>query len=167
MTDLALAALEEALTAELRITQSIAALADQERSALQEDDLTALAEVVREKEAQLAELVNLESLLNAAASAWAAEHNISAGYATFDQILRHMDRAVARELSALRDGIQAHLEYTRSLNMGNRALLQAALDRNATLRNFLMGLASDETGSCYTSAGSRRASHASLMEWSG
>ncbi len=167
MTDPTLAALEEALTAELRATQIVAALADRERSALQEDDLAALADIVREKESQLSELATLETLREAAACAWAAEHNISAGGLTFEQILRYMDRNTARELSALRDGVQAHLEYARSLNMGNRALLQAALDRNATLRDFLVGLASGDNGSCYTSAGSRHASYKSLMEWSG
>ena len=64
MTDPTLAALEEALTAELRATQVIAALADRERSALQEDDLAALADMVREKESQLAELATLETLRN-------------------------------------------------------------------------------------------------------
>ncbi|MBI3244796.1 MAG: flagellar export chaperone FlgN [Chloroflexi bacterium] len=144
MTDPTFAALEEALTAELRATQVIAALADRERSALQDDDLAALADVIREKEEQLADLAALENARDEAASAWAAEHNLASDHISFDEILRHMDRQTARELSTLRDGIKAHLEYARSLNMGNRALLQAALDRHETLRDFLLGLASDD-----------------------
>lgn len=159
--------LEEALTAELRLTQAIAALAGRERAALEDDNLTTLADVVREKESRLAELVEMETARNLAAEEWARENNIPTGTATFEQIIGHMDRLPARELGALRDGIRAHLDYARSMNVANRALLQAALDRNAALRGFLLGMTSGGDG--YTASGAHRtlAANNYLMEWSG
>ncbi len=159
--------LEEALTAELRLTQAIAALAGRERAALENDDLSTLADVVRQKESHLAELVDMESARNQAAEDWALENNVPTGAVTFENIMDSMDRALARELGVLRDGIRAHLDYARSLNTGNRALLQAALDRNAALRNFLLGMTSDGDG--YTASGAHHTPVATsnLMEWSG
>jgi flagellar biosynthesis/type III secretory pathway chaperone len=163
----AITRLEEALTAELRLTQAIAALAGRERAALEDDDLTMLADVVREKASHLAELAEMESARNQAAEAWAFENNIPTGPATFEQIIGHMDRASARELGALRDGIRAHLDYARSMNIANRALLEAALDRNAALRNFLLGTTMGGDG--YTASGTHHASAVGnhFMEWSG
>ncbi len=159
--------LEEALTAELRLTQAIAALAGRERAALEDDNLTTLADVVREKESRLAELVEMEAARNLAVEEWARENDFPTGAATFEHIIDTMDRAPARELGALRDGIRAHLDYARSLNTGNRALLQAALDRNAALRSFLLGMTSGGDG--YTASGAHRTPAANnyLMEWSG
>lgn len=165
MTD-SVARLEETLTAQLRVTQAIASLAERERGALEEDDLAALAGIVREKESCVAELAVMEAACNMAAVEWAREQNLAGESTSFDQIVHHMDRGTARQLKALRDGMRAHLDYARSLGAGNRALLHAALDRNAALCSFLLGLTSG--GSGYTASGARH-SHAAnhLMEWSG
>lgn len=169
MTDHALSALEEVLTAQLRITQSIADLTERERLALQSNDLAALVEVVHNRTAHLAELGRLEADRQAATAAWsqAIQPDATDGDLSFDRLLAHSDGETARKLRTLRDGITAYLERARSLSAGNRALVQVALDRNEALRSFLVRLASGGEG--YGLAETGRLAHPAnhLMDWSG
>lgn len=162
-----LSLLEDALAAELRVTQSIASLTELEREALRGNDMSRLAEVVQWKEAKLAELTRLEAERDEAARRWSREASPDAGAdLSFDQMLRHVDRSTARELDTLRRGIEAHMEHARSLGAGNRALVQAALDRNAALRDYLVTTAAGDQ--VYGPGGGRRvANFNALLDWNG
>lgn len=163
-----LSVIETTLAAELRLTQTIASLTENERVALQKNDLNTLAELVNKKEAQMGELVQIEHTRNEAAMAYASENKMAdAATALHDDTLTRIDRNAAQRIKVLRDGVQAYVERTRSLNTGNRALLQVALDRNAALRDFLLQLVSahDTYGPRGDNATPNHVNH--FMDWAG
>jgi flagellar biosynthesis/type III secretory pathway chaperone len=168
MTQPFLSVIENTLAAELRVTQTIASLTENERVALQKNDLNALAELASKKEAQMGELVQIEQTRSEAVAAYTSEHKLAdAAVALRDEMLTRIDRTAAQRIKVLRDGVQAYVERTRSLNTGNRALLQVALDRNAALREFLLQLVSahDTYGPRGDNSVPNRVNH--FMDWAG
>jgi len=133
---LALVALEDVLVAQLRLAQTVDALAEQERQALKSDAPASLAEVVRAKLTCLGELARLETEGDAALAAWAGAVG-RAGDVNFDEMLPHLEPAVAERLSLYRLGIEAHLEHCRALRPVNKALASAAIARHRVWRHFL------------------------------
>lgn len=163
-----LSVIETTLAAELRVTQTIASLTENERVALQKNDLNTLAELANKKDAQMGELVQIEQTRNEAAMTYANENKMAdAATALRDDTLTRIDRIAAQRIKVLRDGVQAYVERTKSLNTGNRALLQVALDRNAALREFLLQLVSahDTYGPRGDNAVPNRVNH--FMDWAG
>lgn len=163
-----LSVIENTLAAELRVTQTIASLTESERVALQKNDLNALAELANKKEAQMGELARIEQTRSEAVASYTSENQIAdATTALRDETLARLDRTAAQRIKVLRDGVQAYVERTRSLNTGNHALLQVALDRNAALRDFLLQLVSahDTYGPRGDNYAPSRVNH--YMDWAG
>jgi hypothetical protein len=133
----ALAALEEALVAQLRLAQSLDALTEQERLALTTDAPATLAEVVRAKLTCTGELARLEIERDRALAAWAEAAGLRPD-TTFEELLPRVETAVAERLSLYRLGIEAHLEHCRALRPANRALARAAVARPHVWRRFLL-----------------------------
>ena len=136
----AVAGLEDVLVAELHLSQTIDALTEQEREAIASRDPSTPAAVARALSTCLAEFARLEAEHDAAVGQL-AQHSGLAHDLTFEQLLPHLDPAIAQRLGVYRLGILAHLEHTRSLRPANRALARAAAGGPETWRRFLMRLA--------------------------
>jgi flagellar biosynthesis/type III secretory pathway chaperone len=141
MIDSTPAHFEELLAAELRTAETIALLTERERIALQANDSALLAEIINEKEGQMAEWQSLETERQAVTAALVAHTSDDPNpLPAFNALLAKVGQTAGARLKVLADGIAAQLRRTRALNAGNRALLQVALDRNAAVRDFLIGI---------------------------
>jgi hypothetical protein len=132
-------ALEEALIAELRIAQAIAALAECEREVLRQDNPAALAEAACCQAGCQAELLRLRALREAATAAWGRRPGVPEAL-TFAQVLKCLDAATALRLQQYHQGILAHLEHAQALHPGNRALARISAGRHSDWRQFLLQL---------------------------
>ncbi len=136
----AVAGLEDVLVAELRLSQTIDALTEQEREAIASGDPSTVAAVARALSTCLAELARLEAEHDKAVGRLAQQFGLATDL-TFEDLLPHLDSAIAQRLGVYRLGILAHLEHTRSLRPANRALARAAAGGTESWRRFLMRLA--------------------------
>ena len=160
--------LEEALVAEFQAVREYAALTERERETLRQDDLTALTQIVQQKEQQLTKMDTLERQRESVAAAWAAATMPGSDLNNLESVLTYLDPASRQRLRTLRDGILANLDRANALNYGNRALLQNALARNAALRDFLLQMTAGP--STYTSPGQpvpQGAQDSYLVDWRG
>jgi flagellar biosynthesis/type III secretory pathway chaperone len=139
-----LTALEDALVSEFRAYQTLVALTQDERQALLANNLTALQEVLAQKETLLGSLERLESARQAALGAWALAAQVKAH--TLTEILPSLEGDSAERLKRLRDGILALTGRLREMSQGNRALADAALDGVEAVHNFLLSLSQVSTG---------------------
>ncbi|MBM4423048.1 MAG: flagellar protein FlgN [Chloroflexi bacterium] len=168
MTTPFLSTIEETLFAELRILQTLVSLTEKERAALQADDVDWLATVLEQKDIQMNDLNRLETARELAIGDWARAEGLEVEPPlTLDLALAQLDRASARRLRSVRDGILAHLDRVRSLGVANRLLVNTALERNAAVRAFLVHMVSG--GDTYGPAGivHPHGPVSNLMEWSG
>ncbi len=160
--------LEDALVAEFQAVREYAALTERERESLRQDDLTALTQIVQQKEQQLTKMDGLERQRETIAAAWAAATMPGSELNSLESVLTYLDPPSRQRLRTLRDGIMANLDRAHALNYGNRALLQSALARNAALREFLLEMTTGP--STYTSPGQPAAQGTQgsyLVDWRG
>ena len=135
--DQTLAALEEALAAELRLALAIDLLAEWERVVLRQDDPTALAAAARCKAACHMDMVDVQIARGAAAAAWARQAGCPE-CVTLVQVLARLDYDSAARLSQYHLGTLAHLEHARALSPGSRALARITARRHANWSEFLL-----------------------------
>ncbi len=147
--------LEEILVAQFGIYQLLLELTAQERQALLENDLTALADIVAQKEAQIVALAELESARSRAVSAWAEALGLPHNGAplTLADLLPHLEAATATRLDSLGNSILVSIHELGRQSQSIRPLIETALDRASALRAFLIDLVQEQPG--YTANGVR------------
>lgn len=147
-------ALHKALLAEAEAYKKLIALVEREKPALQRENLAGLAELIRDKEALMEEIVQRErareQLVARLAKALALPETIS-----LSDLITHFDELTAQKLSALRQGFIDLVEQLLILNHGNRLLMQSGLDRVEATFDYLAAVVAPPDGN-YTARGANR-----------
>ena len=139
-----LTALEDTLVSEFRVYQALVALTQDERRVLLANDVTALQDVLAQKEAVLGHLERLESARQAALDNWASAAGLEVH--TLADMLAGLEATSSERLKRLRDGILALTTQLGELTQGNRALANSALEGVEALHRFLLSLSEVPTG---------------------
>jgi len=157
--------LHTALAGETETYRELVGLTRRERVALQDKNLTSLAEIVRQKEAVLADLMRGEHTRTQILARLSEEINVPAS-ASLSDIIAVLEGPEAQNLLSLRQELTDLVEQLLSLNHGNHLLLQSELDQVDATFNYLMS-STFTTDGAYTARGDARpqATPGTVLNW--
>lgn len=133
------------LVGETETYRQLMLLTQSERNALQEHNLTSLAEIVRQKEAILANLMQGEKTRQEMVARLTQDIGLP-GDASLSDIIAALDGPVAQQLAQLRQELTDLVTQLLALNHGNHLLLKSELDQVEATFNYLMSTVFNSEG---------------------
>jgi len=157
--------LHDALAGETESYRQLIALSRRERTALEEKNLTNLAEVVRQKEDILDGLARREKARERIVSRLSLEMTLPDS-ASLSDIISVLEGPTAQKMAYLRQKLSGVVQQLLSLNHGNHLLLQSEADHVDATFDYLMSCALIEDGH-YTSEGSSHSqpTRGNILNW--
>ena len=132
-----LAAFEDLLVQEFRTLQNLINLTRDERQLISKRDVSALMQVVEQKESVLDQF----NLMEDTRRNLIREISLSGGFSTqtnsLAEILPHLDPPIAARLGRLNDGISILANQARDLNHGNKVMATSILEWLSSTQAFL------------------------------
>lgn len=154
--------LQQVLAAEAELIRHLVALTEQERAALQMDNLVDLAAITREKEAVLHRLAEREGVREQIVGRLVELLKLSPDV-SLPELLFHLDQLTGfparlkAEVADLHQAVVTSMEQLLTLGYGNRSILETGLARvNATFDYLAAVIAPPEAGA-YTAKGQNQA----------
>jgi len=160
------AELYDVLCNEADIYRQLVAATEQERLALQKQNMIELATVTRDKEMMLQGLAKWEQTRQRLVAAVGDTLGLPAGASLLDLILHLVDDPLVQKLSSLRQEFISLVEQLLGLNYGNQLLLQTGLARIDATFDYLASAMVSADGS-YSAKGNSQAQLAigNVLNW--
>jgi len=155
----------DGLMGETETYRQLMSLTQSERSALQERNLTSLAEIVRQKEAILANLMEGEKTRQQLVARLTQDIGLP-GDASLSDIIAALDDPLAQQLARLRQELTDLVDQLLSLNHGNHLLLKAELEQVEATFNYLMSATFSHDGHYSANGeGTPQAAPGTVLNW--
>lgn len=153
------------LAGESETYRQLMLLTQSERGALQEHNLTRLAEIVRQKEAILANLMQGEKTRQELVTRLTQEIGLPDN-ASLSDIIAGLDGPLAQQLAQVRQELTDLVEQLLSLNHGNHLLIKSELEQVEATFNYLVSAVSNNEGHYSANGeGPRQATPGTVLNW--